>query len=51
MFVVYVYMFNNMKNQFFRSVLFCKFCEVKMAAEKKFTVTQHMSIEKYLREL
>jgi len=33
------------------SVLFCKICEVKVAAEKKFTVTQHVSREKHLRAL
>ncbi|KAE9529999.1 hypothetical protein AGLY_011461 [Aphis glycines] len=30
------------------SVLFCKVCEVKVAVEKKFTVTQHVSREKHL---
>jgi len=43
-----------MGNQFFLtdgSVLFCKVCEVRVAAEKKFTVTQHVSREEYLRSL
>ncbi|KAL4153127.1 hypothetical protein QTP88_000960 [Uroleucon formosanum] len=33
------------------SVLFCKICEVRVAAEKKFTVTQHVSRDKHLRAL
>jgi len=33
------------------SVLFCKICEVRVAAEKKFTVTQHVGREKHLRAL
>lgn len=34
-----------------RRVLFCKICEIKVAAEKKFTVPQHVSREKHLRAL
>jgi hypothetical protein len=33
------------------NILFCKVCEVKVAAEKKFTMTQHMSRDKHLRAL
>ena len=33
------------------SILFCKICEVRVAAEKKFTVTQHVSRDKHLRAL
>lgn len=32
-------------------ILFCKVCEVKVAAEKKFTITQHISRDKHLRAL
>ena len=31
------------------SILFCKLCEVKVAAEKQFTVQQHISREKHER--
>uniref|UniRef100_A0A2S2PVS2 CGG triplet repeat-binding protein 1 n=1 Tax=Sipha flava TaxID=143950 RepID=A0A2S2PVS2_9HEMI len=33
------------------NILFCKVCEVKVVAEKKFTITQHMSRDKHLRAL
>jgi len=29
------------------NILFCKVCEVKVAAEKKFTITQHISRDKH----
>jgi len=33
------------------SILFCKICKVRVAGEKKFTVTQHVSRVKYMRAL
>ena len=34
-----------------RTVLFCKICEVKVAADRKFTVEQHVSRIKYINGL
>jgi hypothetical protein len=34
-----------------REILFCKLCEVKFAAEKRFTVQQHCSTTKYKNNL
>lgn len=34
-----------------KSVLFCKLCEVKVSAEKRFTVLQHLKTEKYIRSI
>jgi len=33
------------------SILYCKICNVKVAAEKKFTVTQHVARDKHLHGL
>lgn len=30
-------------------ILFCKMCEIKVAAERKFTVVQHVGREKHIR--
>lgn len=32
-------------------MLYCKICEVKVCAKKKFTVTQHLKINKHKRLL
>lgn len=32
-------------------ILFCKICEVKVAADKKFTITQHVSRDKHRKGL
>lgn len=33
------------------TILYCKICEVKVAAEKRFTVDQHVNREKHIRGL
>jgi len=32
-------------------IVFCKICEVKVAADKKFTITQHVSRDKHKQGL
>jgi len=32
-----------------KSILFCKICEVKFSANKRFTVLQHLKTEKHIR--
>ncbi|KAL4097517.1 hypothetical protein QTP88_022289 [Uroleucon formosanum] len=34
-----------------QSVLFCKLCEVKVSAEKRFTVLQHLKTEKHIKSV
>jgi ubiquitin C-terminal hydrolase len=33
------------------SVLFCKLCEVKVSAQKSFTVLQHLKTEKHIKSV
>ncbi|KAL4126000.1 hypothetical protein QTP88_010232 [Uroleucon formosanum] len=47
----YSRLFQNSEFCFFidESVLFCKFCEVKVNAQKRFTVLQHLKTKKHIR--
>jgi len=50
--VTYILMFQSSEDFLINiSVLFSNFCEVKIRANKRFTVLQHLRTEKYIRSI